>query len=173
MEVKMIMDIVKYGSNVLREKSKKIEKIDDEIKNLLNNMVETMQNAQGVGLAAPQVGVNIRAFVLDVGDGNIRKVVNPEFLEFSEKLVEQEEGCLSIPGVYKKVKRPESLKIKYLNENGEEVVEEADGLLARAFQHEYDHLEGVLFVDKISPVAKRLVSNKLQKLKRETLKKSK
>jgi peptide deformylase len=80
---------------------------------------------------------------------------------------------LSIPGVYKKVKRPESLKIKYLNENGEEVVEEADGLLARAFQHEYDHLEGVLFVDKISPVAKRLVSNKLQKLKRETLKKSK
>jgi peptide deformylase len=173
MEVKMIMDIVKYGSNVLREKSKKIERIDDEIKNLLNNMVETMQNAQGVGLAAPQVGVNIRAFVLDIGDGNIRKVVNPEFLEFSEKLVEQEEGCLSIPGVYKKVKRPESLKIKYLNENGEEVVEEADGLLARAFQHEYDHLEGVLFVDKISPVAKRLVSNKLQKLKRETLKNSK
>ncbi|MBZ4682900.1 MAG: peptide deformylase [Fusobacteriaceae bacterium] len=169
----MIMDIVKYGSNVLREKSKKIERIDDEIKNLLNNMVETMQNAQGVGLAAPQVGVNIRAFVLDIGDGNIRKVVNPEFLEFSEKLVEQEEGCLSIPGVYKKVKRPESLKIKYLNENGEEVVEEADGLLARAFQHEYDHLEGVLFVDKISPVAKRLVSNKLQKLKRETLKNSK
>ncbi|TDT68617.1 peptide deformylase [Hypnocyclicus thermotrophus] len=169
----MIMDIVTYGSSVLREKSKKIEKIDDEIKTLLNNMVETMQEAQGVGLAAPQVGINIRAFVLDIGDGNIRKVINPEFLEFSNNIVEQEEGCLSIPGIYKKVKRPESLKIKYLNENGEEVIEQAEGLLARAFQHEYDHLEGVLFVDKISPVAKRLVSNKLQKLKKETLKKIK
>lgn len=166
----MVMDIKKYGNPVLRKKSEEVKEINEEIKNMLNDMVETMHKAEGVGLAAPQVGINLRMFVLDIADGKIRRVVNPEFIEMSEKIVENEEGCLSVPGIYKKVKRPEAVKIKYLNQNGEEVIEEADGLLARALQHEYDHLEGELFVDKISPVAKRMVSTKLTKLKKITMK---
>lgn len=164
----MILKIRKYGDTVLREKSTAVEKIDDEILNLLNDMVETMQNADGVGLAAPQVGVNKTLFILGIGDGKIRKVINPEFLEFSKEIVENEEGCLSIPGIYKKVSRPAYVKIKYTNEMGETVVEEGTELLARAFQHEYDHLQGELFVDKVSPVAKRLIAQKLSKLKKET-----
>ena len=107
-------------------------------------------------------------FVLDTGDGKIRKIINPEFIEISKEEVENEEGCLSIPGIYKKVRRAERVKLKYLNEKGEEIIEEGTELLGRAFQHEYDHLKGELFVDKISPVAKRLVSSKLSKLKKET-----
>ncbi|MBN1467187.1 MAG: peptide deformylase [Fusobacteriaceae bacterium] len=164
----MILKIRKYGDKVLREMSTPVEKIDEEILKILDDMVETMKNAQGVGLAAPQVGINKNMFVLDVGDGKIRKIVNPEFIEISKEEVENEEGCLSIPGIYKKVRRAERVKLKYLNEKGEEVVEEGTDLLGRAFQHEYDHLKGELFVDKISPVAKRLVSSKLSKLKKET-----
>lgn len=164
----MILKIRKYGDKVLREKSSAVEKIDEEILKILDDMVETMQAAQGVGLAAPQVGINKTMFVVEVGDGKVRKVINPKFLEFSDEKVENEEGCLSIPGIYKKVCRSAEVKLQYLNEKGETVVEEASELLARAFQHEYDHLQGELFVDKISPVAKRLVSSKLNKLKKET-----
>lgn len=164
----MILKIRKYGDKVLREKSSAVEKIDEEILKILDDMVETMQAAQGVGLAAPQVGINKTMFVVEVGDGKVRKVINPKFLEFSDEKVENEEGCLSIPGIYKKVCRAAEVKLEYMNEKGETVVEEATELLARAFQHEYDHLQGELFVDKISPVAKRLVSSKLNKLKKET-----
>lgn len=164
----MVLKIRTYGDKVLREKSSSIEKIDEEILKILDDMVETMAKAEGVGLAAPQVGINKNMFVLGVGDGKIRKVINPKFIELSEKMEENDEGCLSIPGIYKKVCRPSLVKIEYTNEKGEKVVEEATGLLARAFQHEYDHLQGELFVDKLSPVAKRLVSGKLKKLKAET-----
>jgi peptide deformylase len=166
----MVYDIRVYGDPVLRKESEKVEKIDEEILQLLDDMVETMHSSNGVGLAAPQIGVNKRVFVLDVGDGHIRKVINPKFLEFSDDLEENEEGCLSVPGIYKKVKRAAKVRISYLNESWEEVIEEADGLLARAFQHENDHLDAVLFVDKVSPVAKRMINKKLQKLKKETLK---
>lgn len=164
----MVLKIRKYGDKVLRETSTPVEKIDEEILKILDDMVDTMKDAQGVGLAAPQVGINKNMFVLDIGDGKIRKIINPEFIEISKEEVENEEGCLSIPGIYKKVRRAERVKLKYLNEKGEEVVEEGTELLGRAFQHEYDHLKGELFVDKISPVAKRLVSSKLSKLKKET-----
>ena len=164
----MVLKIRKYGDKVLRETSTPVEKIDGEILKILDDMVDTMKDAQGVGLAAPQVGINKNMFVLDIGDGKIRKIINPEFIEISKEEVENEEGCLSIPGIYKKVRRAERVKLKYLNEKGEEVVEEGTELLGRAFQHEYDHLKGELFVDKISPVAKRLVSSKLSKLKKET-----
>ena len=167
----MVYEIRTYGDQVLREDALKIEEINEEILTLIDDMVDTMKNAGGVGLAAPQVGANKRIFVIDVEDGIVRKVVNPEFLEYSDEIVEHEEGCLSIPGIYKKVKRPARVKVKYTNEKGEEVVEEAEGLLSRAFQHENDHLNSTLFVDKISPVAKRMVSKKLQMLKKETLKK--
>lgn len=164
----MVLKIRTYGDKVLREKSTDVEVIDKEILTLLDDMIDTMKNAEGVGLAAPQVGVNKNIFVLGVGDGVYRKVINPKFLEFSEEIVENDEGCLSIPGIYKKVCRPAYVKVQYTNEKGETIVEVGEGLLARAFQHEYDHLQGELFVDKISPVAKRLVAAKLKKLKSDT-----
>lgn len=167
----MVYEIRTFGDEVLRQDAVKVEEINEEIIALIDDMVETMKDAGGVGLAAPQVGSNKRIFVIDVEDGKIRKVINPEFIEYSDEIVEHEEGCLSIPGVYKKVKRPARVKVKYLNEKGAEVIEEAEGLLSRAFQHENDHLNSTLFVDKISPMAKRLVSKKLQMLKKETLKK--
>ncbi len=135
-------------------------------------MVETMKDAGGVGLAGPQIGVGLTMFVLGV-EGVIRKVINPEILYLSKELVEREEGCLSIPGVYKKLERPNVVRVKYLNEKGKVVEEEVDGLLSRAFQHEYDHLVGELFVDKLGPVGKKLINNKLKKLKKLSNKESK
>lgn len=166
----MIYDIKIYGEEVLRKVSEPVSEINDEIREILNNMVETMHSVNGVGLAAPQVGINKRMFVIDIGDDKVRKVINPEFLEMSEETEGNEEGCLSVPGIYKSVKRSTYVKIKYLNENGEEVIEEATELLARAFQHEYDHLEAVLFVDKVSPVSKRMISKKLQLLAKKSKK---
>lgn len=162
----MVHKIRIYGNEALREKAEKVEEVNDEIKTLLNDMVETMLDAPGIGLAAPQIGVNKMIFVFGIEEDNIRKVINPEIIEFGKDIVEMEEGCLSIPGVYKNVKRPERIKVKYLNENGEEIVEELDSILARIFQHEYDHLFGELFVDKIGPVGKKLIAKKLQKLKK-------
>ncbi|MCS5421409.1 MULTISPECIES: peptide deformylase [Psychrilyobacter] len=167
----MIFEIRTYGDPVLRDKNKEVEKIDDDIREILDGMVETMRDISGIGLAAPQVGINLRMFVVEAEEGVVKKVINPEFIEYSKHCVDHEEGCLSVPGIHKKVKRPESLKVRYLNENGESVEEELEDLWARAFQHENDHLEGILFVDKIAPVAKRLVSKKLVNMKKETLKK--
>lgn len=167
----MVMEIVIYGDNVLRNKSERVEDINDGIRELIDTMVETMHEAKGVGLAAPQIGKNLKIFVIEVEEGRVRKVINPEFLELSDEIEEKDEGCLSVPGIYQKVKRSKRVKVRYQDEKGKEVIEEAEGLLARAFQHEYDHLEGVLFVDKVSPIAKRLIKSKLKKLKRESLKK--
>jgi peptide deformylase len=167
----LIYEIKTYGDSALRGENKNIEKVDDSIKEILDSMVETMRNISGVGLAAPQVGINLKMFVMEAEEGIIRKIINPEFIQYSEIQIDHEEGCLSVPGIYKKVKRPESISVKYLNEDGKEIEEELDESWARVFQHEYDHLEGILFVDKIAPVAKRLVSKKLLKMKKETLKK--
>lgn len=161
----MIYEIKVYGDEVLRKKSVDVEKITAEILEILKNMVETMHSVKGIGLAAPQVGFNMRMFVLDIGDGKVRKVINPK-IEYFGDLVECEEGCLSVPGIYKPVKRYEKVKITYLNEKGETVIEEGSDLLGRAFQHEYDHLDGILYVDKVSPVAKRLISKKLKFLEK-------
>ena len=161
----MIYDIKIYGDEVLRKKSTEVEVITEEILEILNNMVETMHDVKGIGLAAPQIGVNKRMFVLDIGDGKVRKVINPK-LEYFGDIIECEEGCLSVPGIYRGVKRPERVVITYLDANGETVVEEATELLGRAFQHEYDHLDGILYVDKVSPVSKRLISKKLKNLEK-------
>ena len=99
-------------------------------------------------------------------EDEIKKIINPEILEFSKELIEIEEGCLSLPGIYKKATRPRVIKVKYWNEKGEEVTEEMEDLWARAFQHELDHLDGILFIDKISPMSKRLISKKLDQLKK-------
>ena len=168
----MIYELKKYGDPILREKSTEVEVIDEKIQEILNNMVETMYETKGVGLAAPQVGFNKRMFVADwSGEGEaLRKVINPIITPLTEELIDWVEGCLSVPGIYKKVERPKKVRIEYLNEKGEKVVEELEGFPAIVVQHEFDHLEAVLFVDKISPMAKRMISKKLQALKKETLK---
>lgn len=142
-----IRNIRKYGDDLLRKKSRKIEKIDDRILTLLEDMEETMYSADGVGLAAPQVGILKRAVVIDVGEGLI-KLINPEIIETEGNEIDVE-GCLSVPGEQGEVERPYKVKVKALNEKGEEIVLEGEGLLARAFCHEIDHLDGILFVDKV------------------------
>ncbi|MDD6795084.1 MAG: peptide deformylase [Clostridiaceae bacterium] len=135
------------GDEILRKKCRKVEKIDDRLLTLIQDMVETMYDADGVGLAAPQVGILKRLFVIDVYDGEgIRVFINPEILETKGKQ-DGEEGCLSVPGVSEEVVRPNYVKVKATNEKGEEFILEGEELLARAICHENDHLNGVLFTD--------------------------
>jgi len=135
-----------YGDDVLRKKSRVVDEINQRILLLIKDMKETMYNAKGVGLAAPQVGILKRIVVIDVGDGPIA-IINPEIIEMQGSQIANE-GCLSVPGVQKSVDRPDKIKIKALGEDGEEIVIEGEGLLARALCHEIDHLDGVLFIDK-------------------------
>ncbi len=164
----MIYEIKKYGEECLGKKSLPVEEITEEILETLNNMMETMHDANGVGLAAPQVGINQRFFVIDIGDGVERKIINPEILEYSDEYSETDEGCLSVPGIYRKVKRAFTIKVKYMKETGEIVEETMEGFLAKAFQHEFDHLSGTLFIERISPMSKKMIAQKLKHLKRET-----
>ena len=144
-----IRNIRKEGDEILKKKSREVEVIDDKVKELIEDMVETMHKYDGVGLAAPQVGILKRIFVIDVFDGEgLRVFINPEILETSGSVKDQE-GCLSVPEVQGLVERPEYVKVKAINEKGEEFVLEAHGLLARAVCHENDHLDGVLFIDKV------------------------
>lgn len=131
---------------ILRKKSRKVDKIDDKILVLLDDMVETMYDANGVGLAAPQIGVLRRLVVIDIGEGPM-KLINPE-ITFTDGEEEDLEGCLSVPGYNGLVKRPEKLICKYTDENNENIELEAEGFLARAICHELDHLDGILYTDK-------------------------
>ncbi|HHY90543.1 MAG TPA: peptide deformylase [Clostridiales bacterium] len=142
-----IRNIIKDGDPILRKKSRRVEKIDERILTLLDDMAETMYEAEGVGLAAPQIGVLRRVVVIDIGEGII-ELINPEIIDAKGEIVEPE-GCLSIPGVTGNVKRPEWVKVKALNRFGEEIEIEGRDLLARALCHEIDHLEGILFTDKL------------------------
>ncbi|NLW39769.1 MAG: peptide deformylase [Tissierellia bacterium] len=135
------------GDPILRKTSKKVTEINERIKILLEDMVETMYEYEGVGLAAPQVGVLRRVVVIDVGEGPI-KLINPKIIEKEGEVIDAE-GCLSIPNRVGTVKRPEKVKVEYLDENGEKKVIEGTGLLAKALCHEIDHLDGVLFIDKM------------------------
>lgn len=168
----MVYEIKKYGETVLKEIAKEVtlSEINDELRTFLDDMVETMYATDGIGLAAPQVGLSKRIFVCDNGEGVIRKVINPIIEPLTEETQSYEEGCLSVPGIFKKVERPKKIHIKYLNEKAEEVEEDVEGFLAIVMQHEYDHLNGVLFVERISPMAKRMIAKKLNSLKKETLK---
>lgn len=142
-----LRNIRKYGDEILRKKSRKVDNINDRITTLLSDMEETLYNANGVGLAAPQVGVLKRVIVIDIGQGII-KLINPEIIETEGSYID-EEGCLSIPGKQGKVERPYKVKVKALNEKGEEIIVEGEELLARALCHEIDHLDGILYVDKV------------------------
>lgn len=144
----MALRQIRYENDpILRKKSREITKIDDRIKTLISDMAETMYENEGVGLAAPQVGVLRRVVVIDVGEG-LLELINPEIIEKRGESIDVE-GCLSIPGRAGKVKRPEYVKVKYLDINGKEQFVEGEGLLARALCHEIDHLNGVLFIDKM------------------------
>jgi peptide deformylase len=140
------LEIRRNGDPVLREKCKPVIIIDEEIKKLANDMLETMYSADGVGLAAPQVGMNKRLFVIDAGNGPLI-MINPRILlRIGEE--NGREGCLSIPGLWGEVTRAQKVDVEAMNLQGEKVRIQADGLLARAIQHEFDHLNGVLFIDK-------------------------
>ncbi|MDT3698228.1 MAG: peptide deformylase [Thermincola sp.] len=145
--------IVEVGDPVLREKARRVPNITPNVLKLLDNMAETMYDAQGVGLAAPQVGVSKRIVVIDVGDGLI-ELINPEIIH-REGTEMDAEGCLSIPGVRGEVKRAAKVTVKALDRTGITITLEGEGLLARAFQHELDHLDGILFIDKAERLSKK------------------
>lgn len=147
-----ILPIVKEGDPVLRQVAKKVPKITKRILKLLNDMEDTLYAADGVGLAAPQVGVSERLVVIDVGDGPMH-MINPEIVSREGREVDTE-GCLSIPGIYGYVERAAKVTVVWTDERGKSRRTEATGLLARAFQHEIDHLDGVLFTDKATGIGK-------------------
>jgi len=140
------MELQTIGSKILREKAKRVANIDDVFRCTCYNMAKVMREKNGIGIAAPQVGLNKRVIVVDK-NGNDWFLINPEITWTSDILVNFEEGCLSVPGVFDNVKRPESIKVKYRTLKGKPIFEKVDGLLARIVQHEIDHLDGVLFVD--------------------------
>ena len=144
----MILDVTKLGEEVLRQVAKPVEEVNDEIKQLAEDMFETMIENDGVGLAAPQVGKSLRMFVV-IADDDVRRVfINPQIIKTSEEVGEYDEGCLSIPQVYETIVRPVAVTVQALNEKGKPFVLEADGLLARIIQHENDHLDGILYIDR-------------------------
>jgi peptide deformylase len=181
----MILEIVQYGHPVLRERCKPVEEIDDELRKLVDDMIETMYDAQGVGLAAPQVGIALRLAVVDVAhdpeclsflrvngeDAELASImplvfINPE-IEPGDTREKDKEGCLSIRDIQADVNRPSRLKASLPQLDGSTLVIEADGLLARAIQHETDHLNGVLFIDRVSPATKLSLKRKLKRLAAE------
>ena len=146
-----IREIRENGDEILRKKSKEVENVDDKIRELLDDMLETMHKYNGVGLAAPQVGLLKRVIVIDLYDGNDPlKLVNPVLVKTKGKQ-ECEEGCLSFPNQYAKMIRPEEVVVEALNEKGQKVKIKAKGLLAQVLCHEIDHLDGILFIDKMIP----------------------
>jgi len=165
----MIRPILKYGDTVLHARARAVDAITPEIDRLVNDMIETMYAAPGVGLAAPQVGVPLRIFVVDISVGRDPAgpivMINPEFVERDGMQLE-EEGCLSVPGFNATVVRPSHVAIKGLDRDGAEHRREGDGLLARAFQHEMDHLDGTLFVDLLRGIKRDVIVRRIRKLTR-------
>ena len=154
----------------LRQKSACVEEVNDEIRLLMDDMLETMYDAPGIGLAAIQIGVPKRVIVIDFSKNDEQKnplyFVNPEILTKSEKDASYEEGCLSVPNQFAEISRPDICKVKYLDYEGKEKILEAKGLLATCIQHEMDHLEGILFIDYLSKLKKSMIIKKLSKQKK-------
>jgi peptide deformylase len=161
-----IRPIVKWGEGVLHVASASVPVVDDEIRALLDDMNQTMIAAPGIGLAAPQIGVGLRVIVINLTVGEdpaqVIELVNPEYIS-REGEVKEEEGCLSVPGYAGSPIRPRFVRVKGLARDGSERVYEADGLLARAFCHEIDHIDGKLFVDRLTPLKRDLMIRKLRK----------
>jgi len=177
----MILPIVAYGDAVLRKETEEIDKNYPDLNILIEDMFETMYAAKGVGLAAPQIGLAIRLFIIDASGFNEegehpeladfkRIFINPIILEENGTPWKFEEGCLSIPGIREDVSREPNLTIEYYNEKFELVEEKLDGISARIIQHEYDHIEATLFTDRINPLRKRLIKGKLNDIAKGNIK---
>ena len=162
-----MLDIVKMGDEVLRGKSTAVTEFDDALRILLDAMFETLEEAEGVGLAAPQVGVDKRFFIVSLPDGTRKEFINPEITGTSVETEPYEEGCLSIPGVYHDVIRPSKVLVKAQDAFGVGFTLKASGLLARVIQHEYDHLDGVLFIDHLDENEKARVVKEYEKRNRK------
>ncbi len=164
-----ILEIRKYGDPVLHQPAEPVDPREDGLEELVADMLETMYYARGVGLAAPQVGVSKRLFVADISSGKdpnaVIVVLNPEIIERTGE-DRMEEGCLSVPGLYAPVIRPYRVRLKGQTLNGEWKEWEAEGFLARAFCHEVDHLDGLLYLDRLSPISRERLLKKIAKLKR-------
>lgn len=169
----MILPVYLYGQPVLRKVAEEVPSDYPDLKKLVSNMFDTMYNADGVGLAAPQVGLSIRLLVIDADvmkddfpecKGFKRAMVNPEIVERSEEEIALEEGCLSLPGIHEKVSRAAKIRVKYLDENLQEHEETAEGFAARVVQHEYEHLEGHVFTDNISAIRRQLNKGKFNSI---------
>ena len=156
---------------ILREKSKTLETVDNELRTLLDDMLETMYAAPGIGLAAVQVGVLKRLIVIDISKDEEKKnplfLINPEIISRSKKTSIYEEGCLSLPGHFAEIERPAECHIKYIDYNGKEKEIKASGLLSTCIQHEIDHLNGILFIDYLSKLKKDMILKKLLKYKKD------
>jgi peptide deformylase len=165
-----ILHILHYPDPRLRIKATPVEQVDDTIRRLLDDMLETMYDAPGIGLAAPQVDVSKRVIAIDISETRDTPVclINPVILEREGSEV-MEEGCLSVPGIYDTVERAAAIRVQSLDRNGETIEMKADGLLAVCIQHEMDHLEGKLFVDYLTEMKRQRIKKKLEKYRRRTL----
>jgi peptide deformylase len=165
----VIRPILKYGDSVLHAPARPIDDITDDVQKLIDDMIETMYAAPGIGLAAPQVGVSVRLFVIDTSVGSdpsgLMVMINPQFVE-REGMQLEEEGCLSVPGFNATVVRPARAVVTALDREGREFSHEGTGLLARAFQHEMDHLDGKLFVDRLRGIKRDVIVRRIRKLSR-------
>ena len=166
-----VIKILTEPNPFLRKKSKPVDKVDDSVRELMDDMLETMYKAPGIGLAAIQIGVPKRIIVLDISKNPEKKepmyFVNPEIVSASKNDATYEEGCLSVPGQFAEIDRPDKCHVKYLDYNGETKELKAEGLLATCIQHEIDHLEGILFIDYLSKLKKSMIIKKLSKQKKE------
>lgn len=165
-----ILNILHYPDPRLRKKALPVENVDNEIKQLVDDMFETMYQAPGIGLAATQADVQKRIIVIDISEDKSNPLcfINPEILAAGGE-EEMEEGCLSVPGIYEKVSRADHIKVRALDREGQSFEMDADGLLSVCIQHEMDHLEGKLFVDYLSELKRQRIRKKLEKLRQKTL----
>ena len=166
-----IKKILTEPNKILRSKSLRVEKVDEELQKLMDDMLETMYAAPGIGLAAIQIGIPKRVIVLDIapkdGPRNPMYFINPEIIKKSETNSTYEEGCLSVPGQFAEIDRPDKCQIKFLDYYGQPKEIQAEGMLATCIQHEMDHLEGILFIDYLSKLKKTMIVKKLSKQKKE------
>ena len=161
------MQILKMGDEVLRRNCLPIEQIDENLRVLISEMFITLKKSNGIGLAAPQVGYNFRLFIVKLDDMDGMTFINPQIIQTSEAVCTMEEGCLSIPKIYEKVIRPKEITLQYMDIDGRKQLLTAGGLLARVIQHENDHLNGVLFLDRIDDAKKEKAIAKFEKIMRK------
>ncbi|MDR0878485.1 MAG: peptide deformylase [Treponema sp.] len=157
------MEIITLGNELLRQKAAPVKKITAEYAKMAEKMLAGLHEGKGIGLAGPQIGLMERIFIVHVGGDTPRVFINPSIIETSQETVKYEEGCLSVPGVWADLIRPKSVKVQAWNEKGRPFTLEADGILARVIQHEYDHLEGVLFIDRLPELKRNRLLAKMER----------